>query len=93
MTKKRWRDDGPRMSTGWRHDWRYLQTILLMSARHKKNWDDVFTLRKFFTAHPDLVPTRRELENVPAEKIVAHLQDLQSRQASEQARRRAAAPK
>lgn len=90
MPKKRWRDDGPRMSTGWQHDWRFLETILRMSAEHKKNWDDVEMLRKFFTAHPDQIPAKRELLLVPADKIIARLLDLQSRFAAEQARRKAA---
>lgn len=88
MSRKRWRDDGPRMSAqGYGWEWRYLQTILRMSAEHKKNWDEVDALRSFYRAHPDLIPTKQELLSTPAEKLIERVREIKARFESEQKRR------
>ncbi len=94
MTKKKWDNDGPRLSSqGYGWDWRFLQTILRMSHEAGKNRADVDAWREFIDAHPairaDLI-RRINLTNVPLEKLVEYLLDLIERHASETRRRKKA---
>jgi hypothetical protein len=93
MPKKRWISDGPRNSQGFGWEWRFLQSILRMSAEHKQNWDEVNDLRDFFDAHADLIPTQNELLSIPAEKLIDRVREIKARFVSEQTRRKAALEK
>ena len=89
MSKRRWRHDGPMMSAqGFGHSWQMLQTILRMSEAHGKARKETATLWHFYRAHPEAIPTQRDLEHVPPETFIAHAHELMQRFKAERERRK-----
>lgn len=91
MPKKKWDNDGPRRSAqGYGWDWRYLQTIMMMSAASDVARKEVKVWWNFLDSHPDIKEDlRRDVleSNLSRDKIVERLKDLIKRFNEEQQRR------
>jgi hypothetical protein len=87
--KKKWDNDGPRRSSqGYGWSWRYLNAILCMSHESGKARADVAMWWKYLNAHPDIKENiRTQLSRVPPEKLIAYMEDMIQRHASETKRR------
>ena len=85
--KGTFRADGPRNSQGFGWHWRFLRAILDMSEMHKKNRAECIELHDFFTAHPEAIPSQRELDSVPADKLISLALDLKKTFEREKANR------
>lgn len=58
--------DGPHNSQGFEQDWIYFSAEMRASHEHKKHWDQLAQIRKYFEAHPmELANVREDWWRMP----------------------------
>lgn len=83
MPKKKWDNDGPRRSAqGYGWDWRYLQTIMMMSAASDVARKEVKVWWNFLDSHPDI---KEDLRRDVLEVKPLARQDCRAAEGSDQA--------
>lgn len=98
MARKRWRHDGPQMSSDpWFFDWRVVNHIAKLSRMHDLNRKKCDEVHAFLIAHPDMLERFRDLadprhphpQGYPQlwDDLLARMKEENERAAREQARR------
>jgi hypothetical protein len=85
MGRKKWRHDGPVVATMLQRSWVMFSSIMQMSAAAGRSRAEVEVLRDFLRAHPEHIPTEREMLN-PG-RALTRLHDLMKRHEDERQRR------
>jgi hypothetical protein len=62
-------------SKGYGWDWRFWEAVFRLSAMRTKSRAEVDELRAFYRDHPELKPTKHELENMPPEQLAERAKD------------------